>query len=81
MAVAKISKVDNKDKKWNENSSYYPLQVELEDGNAVWLMFTHNQLRVAYDRAQRNPEDIPAAEENEQEEKSLLGKLFGWVVD
>ena len=78
MAVAKISKVDNKDNKWNENSSYYPIQVELEDGNAVWLMFTHNQLRVAYDRAKRNPEDIPA---DEQEEKSLLGKLFGWVVD
>ncbi len=78
MAVAKIGKVDNKDKKWNENSSYYPIQVELEDGNAVWLMFTHNQLRVAYDRAQRNPEDIPA---DEREERSLLGKLFGWVVD
>lgn len=78
MAVAKISKVANKDKKWNENSSYYPIQVELEDGNTVWLMFTHNQLRVAYDRAKRNPEDIPA---DEQEEKSLLGKLFGWVVD
>ena len=78
MAVAKISKVANKGKKWNENSSYYPIQVELEDGNAVWLMFTHNQLRVAYDRAKRNPEDIPA---DEQEEKSLLGKLFGWVVD
>ena len=78
MAIAKISKVDNKDKKWNENSAYYPIQVELEDGNAVWLMFTHNQLRVAYDRAKRNPEDIPA---DEQEEQSLLGKLFGWVVD
>ena len=78
MAVAKISKVANKDKKWNENSSYYPIQVELEDGNTVWLMFTHNQLRVAYDRAKRNPEDIPT---DEQEEKSLLGKLFGWVVD
>lgn len=78
MAVAKISKVDNKDKKWNENSAYYPIQVELEDGNTVWLMFTHNQLRVAYDRAKRNPEDIPA---DAQEEQSLLGKLFGWVID
>ena len=78
MPVAKISKVDNKDKKWNENSSYYPIQVELEDGNTVWLMFTHNQLRVAYDRAQRNPEDIPSAE---TQEESLIGKLFGWLTD
>ena len=77
MAVAKISKVANKDKKWNENSSYYPIQVELEDGNAVWLMFTHNQLRVAYDRAKRNPEDIPA----DEQEESLIGKLFGWFTD
>ena len=78
MAVAKISKVANKDKKWNENSSYYPIQVELEDGNTVWLMFTHNQLRVAYDRAQRNPEDIPSSE---AQEESLIGKLFGWFTD
>lgn len=78
MAVAKISKVANKGKKWNENSSYYPIQVELEDGNTVWLMFTHNQLRVAYDRAQRNPEDIPAVESAEE---SVLGKLFGWLTD
>lgn len=78
MTVAKISKVANKGKKWNENASYYPIQVELEDGNTVWLMFTHNQLRVAYDRAQRNPEDIPATE---SQEESLIGKLFGWLTD
>lgn len=78
MAVAKISKVANKGKKWNENSSYYPIQVELEDGNTVWLMFTHNQLRVAYDRAKRNPEDIPSSE---AQEESLIGKLFGWLTD
>lgn len=78
MAVAKISKVANKGKKWNENSSYYPIQVELEDGNTVWLMFTHNQLRVAYDRAKRNPEDIPSSE---VQEESLIGKLFGWLTD
>lgn len=77
MTTAKLNKVENKNRKWNENKAYFPLQVELEDGSKAWLMFTYNQLNVAYERAKRNPEDIP---EEKAEESSVLGKLFGWLV-
>lgn len=72
--MQKLSAVTNKDKKRNEAATYFPVALEA-DGKTVWFMFTAAQLRVAKQRADRNPEDIPESND------SLLGKLFGWMID
>ena len=72
--MQKIAAKENKDKKWNEASTYYPVELEV-DGKPVWFMFTETQLKTASDRAKRNPEDIP-----EDADNSLLGKLFNWIT-
>lgn len=72
--MKKISATNNKERKWNEASVYYPVELEVE-GKPVWFMFTEHQLNTAKKRAERNPEDIP-----QEEEESLLGKLFNWCV-
>ena len=69
--MEKISAVENKDRKWNEAESYYPVQLDV-NGEAVWFMFTDSQLHVAKERASRNPEDIPT-------DDGVLGKLFKWL--
>ena len=72
--MQKLSAVTNKDKKRNEAATYLPDALEA-DGKTVWCMLTAAQLRVAKQRADRNPEDIPESSD------SLLGKLFGWMID
>lgn len=69
----KIAAVENKERKWNEASTYYPVELEV-NGKPTWFMFTEHQLTTAAKRASRNPEDIP-----EDKDSSLLGKLFGWL--
>lgn len=69
--VEKLEAVPNTKRKRNEAAQYYPVLMEV-DGEPVWFMFTHNQLKVAAARADRNPEDIPTAA------TSLLGRLIGW---
>lgn len=71
--MQKLSATENKGRKWNEASVYYPVELEV-NGEPMWFMFTENQLNTAKQRADRNPEDIP------QNDDSLLGKLFNWVI-
>jgi hypothetical protein len=67
----KLEAVENKQRKRNEAAKYYPVLMEV-NGEPVWFMFTHSQLKVAAARADRNPEDIPTVTD------SLLGKLINW---
>lgn len=72
--MQKLAATDNKNRKWNEATVYYPVELDV-DGKHTWFMFTANQLMAAKRRADRNPEDIPNAD------ASLLGKLFNWILD
>ena len=60
----------NKDRRFGSNLQYYPCHIILVDGTEVNALFTYNQIKVAVNRAGRNPEDIP-------EDKSLWTMLFG----
>lgn len=50
--------VENKERLFGSNLSYYPAYVIKEDGEKVPALFTPGQLQTAMDRAARNPEDL-----------------------
>jgi len=71
MASAKngnIILVENKDKKFGAAHEYYAVWVQNTKGKEYPLLFTERELRVAIDRAEKNPEDIPV--------KGFLTDLF-----
>lgn len=50
--------VENKERKFGADSEYYPVRVQ--DGDCeVNALFTIEQIKVAIERAQNNPEDVP----------------------
>jgi len=57
--AGKILRVENKDKKFGANPEYLAIWVENEKGKEYCLLFTERELKVAKDRAEKNPEDIP----------------------
>jgi hypothetical protein len=56
----KVIQVENKNKKFGANSDYYAIWVENSKGSEYCLLFTEYELNRAKDRANKNPEDIPA---------------------
>lgn len=66
--LGKPVEIDNRDKKFGEDSSYIALQIEhhaefdesTEGGYEEVLLFTKNDLERARERAQKNPEDVVA---------------------
>lgn len=55
----KIQLVENKDRRFGANNEYYAVWVENTKGKEYPLLFTEREVRVATERAQKNPEDIP----------------------
>jgi len=55
----KIIVVENKDKKFGAADEYYAVWVENSIGLEYPLLFTQREVKVAMDRASKNPEDIP----------------------
>lgn len=55
----KIIVVENKDKKFGAADEYYAVWVENSTGLEYPLLFTQREVKVAMDRASKNPEDIP----------------------
>lgn len=62
--------VKNKDRHFGSQIYYYPCIVVDVDGNERNALFTENQIEVAINRADSNPEDIP-------KELTFWDKLFG----
>lgn len=54
--IGNIKKVENQKKKKAENEAYYSVILKDEDGYSNFL-FTESDLKVARDRAKKNPED------------------------
>jgi len=52
-------KVENTERKFGEALHYFPVKVELENGDLVWAMFTETEIQNAIKRAEKNQEDIP----------------------
>ncbi len=67
--ILSTEEVDNKDRKFGSNLSYYPAYVVKVDGVEVPALFTKTQLEEAISRAEANPEDMP---------KQYKG-LFSWL--
>ena len=66
--------VKNQDKKFGANDSYYPVYIKYTDGSYDAAFFTENDLKVAKERAEKNPEDVP-------EKASLFWRLIGLFID
>jgi hypothetical protein len=64
-------KVDNKDRRFGQNKTYYPAIIIDQDGFKSNALFTGDQIQVAKERADSNPEDLP------KENKSFWDYLFG----
>lgn len=54
--------VGNKGRKFGASPDYFPCVLVDDDGSEIPMLFTGNQLKVAMERASKNPEDIPEAE-------------------
>jgi len=63
-------KVENKEFRFGQTDEYFPCMVITEDGERPAL-FTLDQIEVALERAQANPEDIP--------KKGFLSNIFGAI--
>ncbi len=67
--IVTTEEVDNKERRFGSNLSYYPAYVVSVDGDEVPALFTEAQIEEAIDRATANPEDMP---------KQYKG-LFSWL--
>lgn len=61
--------VENKERKFGADLKYFPARLELASGKVINCLFTVEQLQVAVERAENNPEDVP--------EESFWESLFG----
>jgi hypothetical protein len=64
-------KVRNKNRLFGSTTDYFPVFIKLDDGKETPALFTENELKVAMERAAKNPEDISTAG----------GGFFKWLVD
>lgn len=63
-------KVENQDFRFGQTDHYYPCMVETDAGEKPAL-FTIDQIEVALERAQANPEDVP--------KRGFLSTVFGRI--
>lgn len=66
--------VNNLKKHQLANATYFPCYINTKDNTVTPALFTERELRVAMERAEKNPEDIDA---QYQEEKTWLESIFG----
>jgi len=52
-------KVKNEERKFGEANEYYPVRIEYSNDNIQNALFTESELKIAIERAGKNPEDIP----------------------
>ena len=64
--------VDNKERKFGSVNQYYPVIVIDSEGKLQPALFTENEINVAIERAQSNPEDV-----EKEEKKSFWEIIFG----
>ena len=57
--IGDLMTVANKNKKFAANTSYKYLRVQDENNDEFELLFTENEIRIARERALKNPEDLP----------------------
>jgi hypothetical protein len=57
--IADLQVVKNQDKERNASYKYNHIRVQFPDGEEVSLLFTDHQIQEAYQRAKKNPEDLP----------------------
>jgi len=65
--------VSNKDRKFGSADEYFPCFLE-KDGEKIPMLFTHSDIQVAVERAQKNPEDIST---NDADEGGFFHRIFG----
>lgn len=51
--------VKNKERKFGSAEEYVFLRIQTEDGLESPLLFTANEIEIAFSRAKRNQEDLP----------------------
>jgi len=51
--------VENTEKKFGAADEYFAVWVQNTKGKEFPLMFTERELRIAIERAEKNPEDVP----------------------
>lgn len=56
--MGRIVTVVNTRRKFGANKKYALVKVQDEQGREGYLLFTRHQLKVAQDRARKNPEDV-----------------------
>ena len=57
--VFKADSVRNGERKFGAAPLYYPCMLVDNDGSEIPMLLTSNQLKVAMERASKNPEDLP----------------------
>ena len=62
--------VENKLRRFGASGKYIPTWVIDSEGNKIPALLTHDQIRIAVERAKANPEDLP-------EKTGFLSGLFG----
>ena len=62
--------VDNKDHKFGENAKYFPVYIEMPDGEVKAALLTLDQIEVGMERAAKNVENIDPEKQ---------GGLFDWL--
>jgi len=64
--------IENLDRKFGSVNRYYPLIVIDKDDEEVPALFTKNEIKIAIERAETNPEDV-----TKEKGKSFWEILFG----
>lgn len=54
--------VKNTERRFGSTNQYYPVKIENADGTEKNALFTLDQIEIAIERAELNPEDFPEGE-------------------
>lgn len=57
--IGDLQKVKNQKRKLGAAEEYHHIRAQLMDGDEISLLFTERELKVARERAIKNPEDCP----------------------
>lgn len=60
--IADVIVVPNADRRFGANEEYYSIRMQLPDGIEKTGLFTGHELNHAFERADKNPEDVPTAD-------------------
>ena len=70
--------IDNKDRKFGSDTVYYPVRIVISEDLEYeeTALFTADQIKIAIERAEYNPEDIEELKEIEEKKQNWFKKFF-----